>query len=450
MDADALLLSRIQFAFTIGFHILFPTLTIGLSGFLVLVEAQWLRSGDPAWRTLYRFWVKLFALNFGMGVVTGVVLEYELGTNFAGYIRATGNVLGPLLGYEVLSAFFLEAGFLGIMIFGWNRVGPRLHMLATTLVGIGTLISAFWILAANSWMQTPQGYRLVDGVFYVTDFRQVIFNPSFPYRFVHMVTAAYLTTAFVVAAVSAWRALHGDRGPVTRRGLAYGIGLAAFLAPLQIVIGDQHGLEVLAYQPMKVAAMEGLWQTTRGAPMLVFAVPDQAQAANRYEIGIPNLASLYLTHELEGEVKGLTEVPAADRPNVPLVFFAFRVMVGIGTLMVVVAGVALWLNARGRLLAARPVLHMLTWMGPSGFIAVLAGWVVAEAGRQPWVVQGLMRTADAGSPVGAGSVATSLALFLILYPILLIAFLTYAAKLVRRGPEADEPASPPHVLAARP
>jgi cytochrome d ubiquinol oxidase subunit I len=450
MDADALLLSRFQFAFTIGFHILFPTLSIGLSSFLVLVEAQWLRTGDPAWRILYRFWVKLFALAFGMGVVTGVVLEYELGTNFAAFIRAAGNVIGPLLGYEVLSAFCLEAGFLGIMIFGWNRVGPRLHMLATALVAVGTLISAFWILAANSWMHTPQGHKLVDGVFYVTDFRQVIFNPSFPYRFVHMVTAAYLTTAFVVAAVSAWRALQGDRGPVTRRGLAYGIGLAAFLAPLQIVIGDQHGLEVRAHQPMKVAAMEGLWQTTRGAPMVVFAVPDQAQAVNRYEISIPKGASLILTHELNGEIKGLNEVPPTDWPNVSLVFFAFRIMVGIGSLMVVVAWAALWLNVRGRLLATRPALHILTWMGPSGFIAVLAGWVVAEAGRQPWVVHGLMRTADAGSPIAAGSVATSLALFLVIYPILLLAFLTYAAKLVRRGPDADEPQHSPHVLAARP
>ncbi len=426
-------------------------MTIGLASFLALVEIQWLRTGDPAWRSLYRFWVKLFALTFGMGVVTGVVLEYELGTNFAAFIRFAGNILGPLLGYEVLSAFFLEAGFLGIMIFGWDRVGPKLHLLSTILVATGTIISAFWILSANSWMQTPQGYEIVDGAVRVTDFRRAIFNPSFPYRLAHMVTAAYLTTAFVVAAVSAWRALQGDRGPVTRRGLSYGLGLAAILAPLQIFIGDQHGLEVLEYQPVKLAAIEAHWQTGRRIPLILFAIPDQARERNDFEIAIPVAGSLILTHDLDGEVRGLTEVPPQDRPNVTLVFFSFRIMVGIGFLMLAVAWSGFWLHRRGRLLANGAALRVLTWMGPSGLIAVLAGWVTAEAGRQPWVVQGLMRTAESGSPVAPEAVATSLALFLVIYAALLVAFLTYAAKLIRRGPEAEEePTRERHVLAQRP
>ena len=451
MDFDPVLLSRVQFAVTIGFHILFPTLTIGLASFLLIVEVQWLRTGDPAWRSLFRFWVKLFALAFGMGVVSGIVLSYEIGTNFAPYARATANVLGPLFGYEVLTAFFLEAGFLGIMLFGWDRVGPRLHVLATAMVAAGTVISAFWILAANSWMQTPQGHREEAGIFYVVDFWQAIFNPSFPYRLLHMTLAAYLATAFAVAAVSAWHVLRGDNGPVMRRSLAYGLAMAALVAPAQVVIGDLHGLQVRDHQPIKLAAMEAIWETQRGAPLLLFAWPDEAAEANRYEIGIPKAGSLILTHEWDGEVKGLKEVPAGDRPNVPIVFFAFRVMVGLGVVMLALSWCGVFLLWRGRLAQSRRYLRLLIAAGPSGFVAVLAGWIVAEVGRQPWVVQGLMRTADAVSSVPGRSVAISLALFCVVYLALLGAFLYVSAKLIRRGAEtAEAPVPPRHLMAGRP
>lgn len=451
MEFDAVLLSRLQFAVTIGFHILFPTLTIGLASFLLLVEVQWLRTGDPAWRHLFRFWVKLFALAFGMGVVSGVVLSYEIGTNFAPFARATANVLGPLLGYEVLTAFFLEAGFLGIMLFGWDRVGPRLHLLATAMVAVGTVISAFWILTANSWMQTPQGHILVDGTFEVASFRQVIFNPSFPYRFLHMTVAAYLTTAFAVAAVSAWHVLRGGPDPVMGRGLVYGLGLAAVLAPAQVAVGDLHGLNVREHQPVKLAAIEAIWATTRGAPLLLFAWPDEAAEMNHYELAIPKVGSLVLTHELEGEVKGLKEVPPEDRPSVPIVFFAFRAMVGLGVVMLALSWIGVWLWWRGRLADSRWFLRALIAAGPSGFLAVLAGWIVAEVGRQPWVVYGLMRTAHAVSNVPASSVAVSLGLFVVVYGTLLVAYLSISAKLIRRGAEtAREPPKPQHRLAGRP
>jgi cytochrome bd ubiquinol oxidase subunit I len=451
MLMDAVLLSRIQFGFTVAFHILYPALTIGLAGFLVILEAQWLRTGEHVWRSLYRFWVKLFALTFGVGVVTGVVMSYQFGTNWSRFSQAAGNVIGPLLGYEVLTAFFLEAGFLGIMLFGWERVGARLHFLATAMVAVGTLISAFWILAANSWMQTPQGYTIVNGRFFVDDFWAVIFTPSFPYRFTHMVAAAFLTTAFVVAGVSAWQLLRGVHERVARKGVAYGLGLATLLAPAQILIGDLHGLNVREYQPMKVAAMEGLWQTTAGAPLLLFALPDPATERNRYEIAIPKGASLILTHSLDGEVKGLMEVPPADRPPVPWVFFAFRVMVGLGFAMLGVVLLGLLLAWRGRLYDSRWFLRLLLLFGPSGFVAIIAGWIVAEVGRQPWVVYGVLRTVDAVSPVPPASVASSLTLFIIVYMVLFAAHLFYSCMVIRHGPEAvEQPAeAPPLVLAGR-
>jgi cytochrome d ubiquinol oxidase subunit I len=439
---DATLLARIQFGFTIGFHILFPTFTIGVAGFLLVVEALWLKTGDAVWRRIYGFWVRLFALAFGMGVVSGVVLSYQFGTNFSAFSRATGDVLGPLMGYEVLTAFFLEAGFLGIMLFGWDKVGPRLHLFATAMVAIGTVLSAFWILAASSWMQTPAGFALVSGRFVPEDWWAIVFNPSFPYRLAHMVTAAFLTSAFVVAGVSAWQLLRGVAGGEARRALTLGVVLAAVLAPLQVFIGDQHGLNVKQHQPVKVAAMEGLWQTARGVPLVLFALPDMAAETNHFEIAIPKLTSLILTHDLDGEVKGLTEVPPSDRPNVPIVFFSFRVMVGIGFLMVAVAWAAAWMLWRRRLAESRPLLWALTIMSPSGFIAVLAGWLVAEVGRQPYVVYGLMRTADAVSPVTRGEVATSLALFVVVYVALLGAFLWYVARLINRGIAAPMEAEP--------
>ncbi len=450
MDLDAVVLSRIQFAFTIGFHILFPTMTIGLASFLLLAEIRWLRTGDEAWRRLYRFWSKLFALAFGMGVVSGVVLSYQIGTNFSAFSVATGNVIGPLLGYEVLTAFFLEAGFLGIMLFGWDRVPAGVHLLATAMVALGTLISAFWVLAANSWMQTPAGHTLVDGIFYVEDFWRVIFNPSFPVRFAHMGVAAYLTAAFAVAAVSAWQWRIGRRDPAVAYGLRYGLGLAAILAPLQVLIGDLHGLNARDHQPVKVAAMEALWQTTRGAPFVLLAWPDQAAETNRYAIEIPKATSLILTHTLDGEVKGLSEVGPADRPNVPLVFFAFRLMIGLGVVMLAVSWWGAWRLWRGTLLDSRLFLGVVAACGPAGFIAVLAGWVVAESGRQPWIVHGLMRTADAVSPVAAETVLVSLISFIVLYISLLWAFLFYARKLARRGPEHEPAPAPRHVLAGRP
>ena len=450
MDLDAVLLSRIQFAFTIGFHILFPTLTIGLASFLLLAEIQWQRTRDSEWKSLYRFWSKLFALAFGMGVVSGVVLSYQLGTNWGGFSTATSNVVGPLLGYEVLTAFFLEAGFLGIMLFGWNRVSDGIHLLATAMVALGTLISAFWVLAANSWMHTPQGHTLVDGIFYVSDFRAVIFNPSFPYRFAHMAVASYLTTALVVAAVSAVMVLRGRRERAVRYGLSYGLVLAALLAPLQVLIGDLHGLNVKQHQPIKVAAMEALWETRRAAPFVVFAWPDMQAETNRYALEIPKATSLILTHDPDGEVVGLRSVPPRDRPNVPIVFFAFRLMIGLAMVMLAVAWAGSWLLWRGTLLERRGYLRLLALSGPSGLIAVLAGWVVAESGRQPWVVQGLMRTADAVSPVAAGPVAASLALFIVIYLALLAAFLFYAGKLVAKGPQAEAEAPAPKLqMAAR-
>ena len=332
-DLDALLLSRIQFAFTVSFHIVFPAMTIGLAAFLVVLEGAWLRTGEAVYFTLYRFWSKLFALAFGIGVVTGLVLSYEFGTNWSRFSAAAGNVIGPLMGYEVLTAFFLEAGFLGIMLFGLERVGRRLHFLATCMVSLGTLISMTWILSANSWMHTPAGYEIVDGTFHVTDWWAVILNPSFPYRLAHMATAAFLSAAMGVAGVSAWYLLKGRHQAFAQKGFSLAMWMVAVAAPAQVVIGDLHGLNTIHHQPMKVAAMEGHWETTRGMHMLLFAIPDQAAATNHYEIGIPRLGSLILTHEWDGEVKGLNEVPPEDRPPVAIVFYAFRVMVGIGMLL---------------------------------------------------------------------------------------------------------------------
>jgi cytochrome d ubiquinol oxidase subunit I len=434
MPLDALMLSRIQFAFTVSFHIVFPAMTIGLAAFLVVLEAAWLRTGEAVYFTLYRFWSKLFALAFGIGVVTGLVLSYEFGTNWSEFSRVAGNVIGPLMGYEVLTAFFLEAGFLGIMLFGLERVGRRLHFLATCMVSLGTLISMTWILSANSWMHTPAGYAIIDGVFHVTDWWAVILNPSFPYRLAHMGTAAFLSAAMGVAGVSAWYLLKGRHEAFARRGFSLAMWMVAVAGPLQIVIGDLHGLNTLHHQPMKVAAMEGHWETSRGVPMLLFAIPDQAAAENRYAIGIPNLASLILAHEWNGEIKGLKEVPPEDRPPVAIVFFGFRVMVGIGLLLAGIGLASLWLRYKGRLYTT-PWFHRLALLAsPLGFVAILAGWFVTEVGRQPWTVYGHLRTAESVSPVAASAVASSLALFVLVYAVLVFAFVLYAARAVRLGP----------------
>jgi cytochrome d ubiquinol oxidase subunit I len=434
MDLDAVFLSRVQFGFTIAFHILFPTLTIGLGGFLAIVEAMWLRTGADHWERLFRFWVRVFGLAFGLGVVTGVVLSYEIGTNFSRFSAITGNVVGPLMSYEVLTAFFLEAGFIGIMLFGWGRVGPRLHFLATLMVVIGTLISAFWILAANSWMQTPAGHVLRDGLFHVESWWAVVFNPSTGLRVAHMVLASYITAMFVIAGVSALHLLQRREADTAGRALKLAIGLAAVLVPLQVLVGDLSGLLVREHQPMKLAAIEGRWETMRGVPLTLVGWPDQAAETNRYDIEVPRLGSLILTHEWDGEVKGLKEVPPQDRPNVPLVFWSFRVMVGIGFAMLGMAWLGALLIWRRRIVEVRWYLLLLLPMVPLGFVATLAGWLTAEVGRQPWVVYGLLRTADAVSPVAPGAVGTSLLLFVLVYNLLLFAYLWYLTRLVWFGP----------------
>jgi cytochrome d ubiquinol oxidase subunit I len=446
MELDAIFLSRLQFAFTLGFHILFPTLTLGLAPFLVLLEVLWLRSGKEVYMRLYRFWAKLFGLAFGMGVVTGVVLSFEFGTNFAPFSRATGNVLGPLLAYEVLMAFFLEAGFLPVMLLGWGRVGARLHLFATCMVALGTILSAFWILAANSWMHTPAGFAVEEGVFSAVDWWQVVFNPSFPYRLAHMLTASFLTGAFVVAGVSAWRLLQRPQEETSRRAFSLAMGAALVFSAGQIALGDLHGLQVQRDQPMKVAAMEALWQTRPAAPLVVFALPDMEATANRYALEIPYAASLILKHDPEGIVLGLDQVAAEERPHVPTVFFAFRVMVAIGFFLFAVAVTGLILRWRG-VLHSRPwFLRVCVACSPLGLVAVIAGWVATEVGRQPWVVQGMMTTAQAATPLLVATVAFSLTLYLLLYAVLLPVFLYFFVRLVVHGPEHK---LPEHVRAMR-
>lgn len=439
MELDPVLLSRFQFGFVIAFHIIFPSFTIGLASWLAVLEGLWLITGAPRFRDLYRYWVKIFAVTFGMGVVSGIVMGFQIGTNWSRFSTATGNVLGPLLSYEVLTAFFLEAGFLGIMLFGWNRVGRKVHFLATLMVALGTLVSTFWIISANSWMHTPQGHELRDGVFYPIDWLAIVFNPSFPYRLVHMVLAAYLTTAFVAAGVGAWYLVNRRFEEPARTMLSMGLGLIAVAAPLQIVAGDLHGLNVLAYQPAKLAAMEGHWETRTGAPMILFAWPDQAAETNRMELGIPKLGSLILTHELDGEIKGLKEWPARDRPPVAVVFWTFRVMVAIGFLMLLVGVLGLVLRWRRRLYDTRWFLQLCRLASPLGFVAILCGWITAEVGRQPFVVYGLLRTADAHSPIDVESVATSLALFATAYLVLFVAGAYYIQRILQRGPVPTEP-----------
>lgn len=439
MDLDAVLLSRIQFAFTLAFHIIFPTLTIGLAGFLVMMHGAWLVTGRESYLRLYRFWVKLFALGFGMGVVSGVVLSFEFGMNFSGFTAATANVIGPLMGYEVLMAFFLEASFLPIMLFGWGRVGPRLQFFATLMVAVGTTLSAFWILSANSWMHTPAGYELRDGVFYPNDWWAIVFNPSFPYRLAHMLMASLLTTAFVIAGVSAWHLRRGLHPELAGRALRLAVLSAAVFAPAQIVLGDLHGLNTYAHQPVKVAAMEGLWETRTAAPFVVFGVPDEAAETNRFALEIPYATSLILTHSPFGEVRGLDAVPPDERPPVALVFFSFRVMLAIGFVFLFMAWWGLLLWWYGRLERSARYHAACLYVSPLGFVAVIAGWITTESGRQPWVVQGMLRTVDSASALPAASVASSLSLFLLAYGVLLIAFLVFFYRIARKGPEERVP-----------
>lgn len=442
---DALLLSRIQFGFVISFHILFPAFTIGLANWLAFVAWRWLRTGSALWRDLYFFWLKIFAISFGMGVVSGIVMSFQFGTNWAQLTARAGNILGPLMSYEVLTAFFLEAAFLGVMLFGWKRVSQRVHFFATCMVALGTLLSTFWILSANSWMHTPAGYTLTpDGVFEPASWWRIIFNPSFPYRLTHMVIAAFLTTCFVIGGVSARYLLRGEHVEAAKRMLRYSVAFAAIAVPLQILVGDLHGLQVGETQPTKLAAMEAHWRSEpagHGVPLVVFAVPNEAAERNEYEIAIPRLGSIILTHSWDGEIQPLTAVPPELRPPVAPVFYAFRVMVGIGLLMLALVAASAWAWQRKRLFETRWLLHGWRAMTFSGFVAILAGWYVVEIGRQPWVIYGLLRTADAVSPnIGAGSVLASLIAYFIVYAIVFGAGTWYLFKLVQKGPQVHEPA----------
>lgn len=446
MELDAVLLARIQFGFTIAFHIIFPSFTIGLASWLVVLEAQWLRTGNLLYKHLFKFWAKVFAVSFGLGVVSGIVMSYQFGTNWSGYSEFTGNVLGPVIAYEVITAFFLEAAFLGIMLFGWERVGNQLHFVATCAVALGTLMSSFWITAANSWMQTPAGYAIEGGVAVPVDWWQIIFNPSFPNRYMHLITGMYLTTAFAIAGMSAYMLLRAakrgdqpERIAGARVSLSMALWFAAVFAPVQIVLGDLQGLAVLDQQPTKLAAIEANWETQRGVPLVLFAIPDQEAQENRFEIAIPYLGSLILAHDLNGEIPGLRDVPRELQPPVWPVFFSFRIMVGLGLLMVIVGTWGLWLRWKGRLFDSPALLWACVAMTPSGFAAVLFGWFTAEIGRQPWVVYGVLHRDQAISPtIQAGTVAASLTAFVVVYAIIFGAGTYYLLKLLRRGPDPVE------------
>ncbi|CAN5764350.1 cytochrome ubiquinol oxidase subunit I [soil metagenome] len=445
---DATVLARMQFAFTVSFHFIFPSFSIGLASYLAVLEALWLWTGRSVYLDLFKYWLKIFALTFGMGVVSGVVMSYQFGTNWAVFSDKAGPIIGPLMAYEVLTAFFLEAGFLGVMLFGMNRVGRALHFTATLAVAVGTFISAFWILSANSWMQTPAGYAInAAGQFVPADWLAIIFNPSFPYRLIHTVFAAYLTTALVVGAVGAWHLLRerGNEGARTMFSMA--MGMITVVAPLQILAGDQHGLNTLEHQPVKVMAMEGHFKSyPDGAPLVLFAWPDMAQARNLFAVEIPKGSSLILKHSLDAPMKGLDTVDRKDWPPVPIVFWAFRIMVGLGTLMLALAAFSLWARMRHRLFEW-PLLHRFAVaMGPAGFVAVIAGWVTTEVGRQPFTVHGLLRTAESVSPLQAPAVAISLLAFVCVYFIVFGAGVFYILRLMsqpphrgEQGPQRDQP-----------
>lgn len=437
---SALELARIQFAFTISFHILFPAITIGLASYLMVLEACWLQSKREVYRDLYHFWSKIFAVNFGMGVVSGVVMAYQFGTNWSHFSDFAGSITGPLLTYEVLTAFFLEAGFLGVMLFGWNRVGPGLHFVSTAMVALGTLVSATWILASNSWMQTPQGYEIIDGRVVPTDWLKVILNPSFPYRLLHMSVAAFLATALMVAASAAWHLLCGKDNAAIRTMLSMALWMILIAAPAQVLIGDAHGLNTRDHQPAKLAAIEGHWQNegNEGMPLTLFGWPDMAREETRFKLDVPHLGSLILTRSWNGTIPGLKEFPPQERPNSTAVFWSFRVMVGLGFLMVLLGLWSAWLRWRSRLWSSRLFLHFALWMGPSGLLALLAGWVTTEVGRQPWTVYGVLRTADSVSPHGPVQVGTTLVLFVVIYFAVFGAGIRYLLRLIRQGPEINE------------
>lgn len=441
MEFDPVLLARIQFAFTISFHIIFPAFTIGLSAYVTVLLLLWLKTADEKFHRLARFWTKIFAVSFAMGVVSGIVLSYQFGTNWSRFSEFSGNVIGPLIGYEVLTAFYLEATFLGIMLFGWNRVPPWLLTLASGLVAFGTATSAFWILSANSWMQTPTGHEIRNGIAFPVDWLAIIFNPSFPFRLAHMLTAAYLTTAVVVLAVGARYLLARQYTEEAKTMLRMAVGMIAITAPLQLVIGDLHGLNTLEHQPMKVAAMEGHWKGTDPGDLVLFGIPDERAEKNHAEIAIPGLGALILTHDWNGTYLGITDFPADQRPPIANVFFAFRIMVSIGLLLIATGLVGALLWWRGRLFTTGWYLTGTSYMWPLGFIAILAGWFVTEQGRQPWLVYGLLKTADGISPVPGASVFGTLILFVFVYGAVFSTGVYYINRLIAKGPKgaATEP-----------
>jgi cytochrome d ubiquinol oxidase subunit I len=434
---DPLILARIQFAFTVSFHIIFPAITIGIGAFLAVLEGLWLLRKDPVFLDLYHFWSKIFAVNFAMGVVSGLVIAYQFGTNWSGFSAFAGGVTGPLLAYEVLTAFFLEAGFLGVMLFGWNKVGPGLHFFSTLMVAAGTLVSMTWILASNSWMQTPQGFEIIDGRVVPTDWLQVIFNPSFPYRLLHMGLACFLSTALMVGSVGAWHLLNYRDNPRVRTMFSMAMWMLLVAAPIQIEAGDQHGLNTLKHQPAKIAAMEGHWSNAPGeaTPLILFGWPDMAAQKTLGAVQIPHLGSLILTHSWNGQIPGLDEFPPSDRPDSTVIFWTFRVMAGLGMLMALLGILGAWFRWRGQLYEQRQFLWFATAMGPAGLIALLAGWITTEMGRQPWVVYGVMRTADAASHHSALALSAALLIFVVIYCAVFGTGISYLLKLMTKVPE---------------
>ncbi|NRB56931.1 MAG: cytochrome ubiquinol oxidase subunit I [Salinicola sp.] len=434
MALDPILLSRLQFAFVVSFHAIFPVFTIGLASYVAVLQGLYVATGNSVWDRLGLFWTKIFAVVFGMGVVSGIVMAFQFGTNWSNFSQFASNFIGPMLSYEVITAFFLEAGFLGVLLFGRHRVSPSVHFFAALMVAVGTFISAFWILATNSWMQTPQGYEIREGVLHVTSWMEAIFTPSFPYRFAHMALAAFLTGGFVVCGVSAWFLLRRRDVEAHRRALSMTMWLLLILAPLQAFVGDEHGLNTLEHQPMKIAAMEGNWETQSNVPLLLFALPDRELQANRFEIGIPNGASLILRHDPDGVVPGLKEIPVEQQQPVWIVFYSFRVMVALGILMIAFAITGLVLRRGGRLYTARWFLHGLQGMSLAPFVAVLAGWFVTEIGRSPWLVYGVLSYADAVTPsLSGGMVLATLIGYVAVYAVIFWAGIYYLFKVVRQG-----------------
>jgi len=436
MELDPLILSRIQFAFVVSFHAIFPVFTIGLASYIAVLEGLAYKTRNPVWAKLSSFWTTVFAVVFGMGVVSGIVMSFQFGTNWSNFSQASANFLGPMLSYEVITAFFLEAAFLGVLLFGRDRVPAGVHLFAAIMVATGTFISAFWILSANSWMQTPAGFELRDGVFHVTSWTEAIFNPSFQYRFAHKVLASFLTGSFVVAGVSAWYLLKGREVEANRKALSMCLWLILFIAPAQLLVGDAHGLNTLEHQPTKVAAMEGNWETSSHVPLLLFAIPDQENQTNHFEIGIPSMASLILTHSFDGVVPGLKDVPREEQPPVAIVFWSFRTMVGLGTLMILMGFTGLALRVGNRYWRARWFLQSMRFMSVAPFIAVLTGWFVTEVGRAPWLVYGIMTQAQAVTPSLTGGMALfTLIGYVVVYSLVFSAGLYYLMRVLYEGLE---------------